>query len=206
VTAAYEFHFDYLSPNAYLAHRMIPELERRTGVKFRYVPVSIMGTFKATNNKPTPVQIQGVKNKGEYITLDMRRFCAKHGITYHLPKPFPFDSRPFMAGTLAAVREGLGAAYIDAVFTAAYEDRRDMTDEQVIEGILDAGNFPKAAILDAVQDESMQVQLRANVADSVARGAFGSPNFFVGDEMFFGKDRLDMVEDEIARLQSDASR
>jgi 2-hydroxychromene-2-carboxylate isomerase len=203
VAARYEFHFDFLSPNAYLAHRMIPSLEARTGVEFRYIPVSIMGTFKATGNKPTPVQIQGVKNKGEYIAADMRRFCAKYGITYHLPKPFPFDSRPFLTGTVIAEREGVAAAYIDAIFTAAYDHRRDMTDPQVIEDVLDAGNFPKAAILAAPQDESVQAQLKANVAGAVARGAFGSPNFFVGDEMFFGKDRLDMVEDEIARVKAD---
>jgi 2-hydroxychromene-2-carboxylate isomerase len=146
MTSPYEFHFDYLSPNAYLAHRVIPALEERTGVSFRYVPVSIMGVFKATNNKPSPVQMQGVKNKPEYVVLEMQRFSKTHGIVYHLPKPFPFDSRPFLAGTVIAEREGVGAAYIDAMFTAAFEDRRDMTDAGVIEDILDAGDFPKAAI------------------------------------------------------------
>ena len=198
MTSPYEFHFDYLSPNAYLAHRVIPALEDRTGVEFRYVPVAIMGQFKATNNKPSPVQMQGVKNKPEYVVLEMQRFSKKHGITYHLPKPFPFDSRPFLAGTVIAEREGVGAAYIDAIFTAAYEDRRDMTDASVIEAILEEGNFPKSAILGAQEDDTVKAELKANLEDSVKRGTFGSPNFFVGEEMFFGKDRLELIEEAIA--------
>jgi len=194
----YEFHFDFLSPNAYLAHRVIPGLEARTGVSFKYVPVAIMGQFKLTNNKPSPVQMEGVKNKPDYVALEMRRFCKKHNITYHWPKPFPFDSRPFMAGTVIAEREGVSKAYIEAVFTAAYEERQDMAAPATHEQILSKGGFPKAAILAAQSDDSVKTELRKNVEESVARGTFGSPSFFVGDELFFGKDRMDQIEEQIA--------
>ena len=193
----YEFHFDFLSPNAYLAHRVIPSLESRTGVTFTYVPVPIMSQFKLTNNKPSPVQMEGVKNKPDYVALEMRRFCKKHNIAYHWPKPFPFDSRPFLAGAVVAAREDVSRAYIDAVFTAAYEDRHDMTAPSTHEQLLNRIGLPKEVLLAAQTDNRVKAELKQNAENSVARGTFGSPSFFVGDELFFGKDRMDQIEEQI---------
>lgn len=193
----FEFHFDFLSPNAYLANKVIPAVEKRHGIECVYVPVSIHGQFERTNNKPTPVQIAGVQNKPEYLMLEIRRFCEKHGIeAYHRPSPFPFDSRRYLAGSVVATQEGFGRQYIDAIYKAAYEDQKDMTADTTHGEIVSQAGFPET-VLAAFNDKGILKELEANLDNSVARGTFGSPSFFVGDELFFGKDRFDQIEAEL---------
>ncbi len=193
-----EFHFDFGSPNAYLAHRVIPGIEERTGVSFDYVPVLLGGVFKATGNVSPAVSLQGIKNKPAYVALEMRRFLARHGIEDYRPNPhFPVNTLQLMRGAIAARREGCFERYVDEVYRHMWSDPKKMDDPEVIRAALEESGLPAEALLAGMQDPEVKKQLIANTDDSVARGVFGGPSFFVGDELFFGKDSLDDVEREI---------
>lgn len=192
-----EFHFDFGSPNAYLSHRVIPGIEARTGVAFRYVPVLLGGVFKLTNNQPPMVQFKGIKNKQEYQRREMARFIAKHRIPFQMNPHFPVNTVQIMRGAVAAGMDGQLAPYVEAVFHHMWESPKKMDDADVIRAALTASGLDAARILARIQDQDVKDALLANTEASVARGNFGSPTFFVGDEMFFGKDRLRDVEEEI---------
>jgi 2-hydroxychromene-2-carboxylate isomerase len=200
MTPSIEFHFDFGSPNAYLAHRVIPAIEKRTGVVFRYVPVLLGGVFKATGNASPAVSMQGIKNKPEYAALEMRRFTARHGIDDFRSNPhFPVNTLQIMRGAIAAQRAGCFERYVDEVFRHMWSDPKKMDDPELIRAALEESSLPVEALMEGMQEPAVKQALIANTEDSVARGVFGSPSFFVVDELFFGKDTLDDVEREIAR-------
>lgn len=194
-----EFHFDFGSPNAYLAHKVVPEIEARTGVKFRYVPVLLGGIFKATNNVSPVIANQGIRNKGEYQFLEIERFVKKHGLTkFKFNSHFPVNTLQIMRGAVAAEIDGNLDAYIEAVMPAMWEQSLKMDDPDVIESALDQGGIDGAHILARIQDADVKAKLVANTEDSVNRGAFGIPTFFVDGDIYFGKDRLRDVEEAIS--------
>ena len=198
MTPKVEFHFDFGSPNAYFVHKLIPQVERRTGAKFTYVPILLGGVFKLTNNQPPMVQFKGVKNKQEYQRLEIVRFIEKHGLTQFKMNPhFPVNTVQIMRGAVAAEMDGQIARYVDAVFRHMWEEGRKMDDPEVIRAALDASGIDGARVLARIQDQDVKDKLLENTESSVARGTFGAPTFFVGDEIFFGKDRLRDVEEEI---------
>jgi len=195
-----EFHFDFGSPNAYLSHVVLPEIERRTGAKFEYVPVLLGGIFKATNNRSPAESLQGIRNKPDYERLEMQRFIEKHGITRFKINPFfPVNTLTLMRGAVAAQADGYFERYVDAAFHHMWEEPRKMDDPEVIRAALDASGLPGSRLLERTQDPAIKQQLVRNTEASVARGSFGAPTFFVGDQIFFGKDRLRDVEEEIIR-------
>lgn len=196
----FEFHFDFGSPNAYIAHKLIPGIVERTGVACDYVPVLLGGVFKLTNNKSPMEQFQGIKNKNEYGQLEMQRFITKHGLTAYARNPhFPVNTVQIMRGAVLAQRMDRLGDYVDAVYGHMWEAPKKMDDADVIAAALDQSGFDGAAMLAGIQDQSVKDELLANTNASVERGTFGSPTFYVGDEIFFGKDRLDEVEAEIER-------
>lgn len=204
-TPKVEFHFDFGSPNAYFAHKVIPVIERRTGARFIYVPVLLGGVFKLTNNQPPMVQFKGIKNKGEYQRLEIARFISKHSLTKFKMNPhFPVNTVQIMRGAVAAERDGVLAAYVDAVFGAMWEDGQKMDDAEVIKAVLDQAGLDGARILAQIQTAEVKDTLLKATEASVARGNFGSPTFFVGEEMYFGKDRLAEVEEEIVAANARA--
>jgi len=193
-----EFHFDFGSPNAYLAHLIIPELEQRTGAPFEYVPVLLGGVFKLTNNRSPIESFHGVKNKLEYGRIEMRRFIRRHGITRFAMNPFfPVNTLLVMRGAIAAQTEGVFDRYVDAVFGHMWAEPKKMDDPAVARAALDESGLDGARLIAMTQEPAVKDRLLANTQKSVDRGAFGSPTFFVGEEIFFGKDRLRDVEEEI---------
>ncbi len=193
-----EFLFDFGSPNAYLSHLVIPEIEARTGEKFAYVPVLLGGVFKATNNVSPAVSLQGIKNKGEYQGLETRRFLKKHGIASYQANPhFPVNTLQIMRGAIVAKREGFFEKYVDEIYRHMWSEPKKMDDAEVIRAALVESDLPADTILDGIQDPGVKQKLIENTEDAVTRGVFGSPSFFVGSELFFGKDRLRDVEEEI---------
>lgn len=196
----FEFHFDFGSPNAYLSHKVMPAIVARTGVECRYIPVLLGGVFKLTGNKSPMEWNQGVRNKGEYGSIEMARFVERHGLDKFTRNPhFPVNTVQIMRGAIAAGRDGRLAGYVDAVFAHMWEEGKKMDDPEVISAALDDVGFDGAAILAAIQEQSVKDELLANTNASVERGTFGSPTFFVDDEIYFGKDRLREVEEEIER-------
>ncbi len=193
-----EFHFDFGSPNAYLSHLVLPAIEARSGVRFAYVPVLLGGVFKATGNVSPAVSLRGIKNKGEYTALETRRFLARHGITRYAPNPFfPVNTLQIMRGAVAAKRLGCFPRYVDEVYRHMWAEPRKMDEPEVIRAALVESGLPADELFALASDPAVKQELLENTERSVARGTFGSPTFFVGDEIFFGKDRLREVEEEI---------
>lgn len=198
-----EYHFDFASPNAYLSHLLIPDIERRTSVKFDYIPVLLGGVFKATNNVSPVVLVQGVKNKGEYMQLELQRFLKKHAITEFSFNPFfPVNTLAIMRVAVAAKRLDCFERYVDAMFRHMWAEPKKLDDPAVIQTSLAASGLPASKLIELAQDRSVKQELIANTDRSVARGSFGTPSFFVGAELYFGKDRLDDVEQEIVAQQA----
>ena len=193
-----EFHFDFGSPNAYLAHRVIPEIERRTGAKFDYVPVLLGGVFRLTGNRSPAESLAGIKNKPEYERLEMARFIDRHRIDGFRHNPFfPVNTLMIMRGAVAAERLGVFARYVDETFRQMWSEAKKLDDPAVWRAALADAGFDAERFAALVEDPDIKARLRANTERSVERGTFGSPTFFVGDEIYFGKDRLREVEEAI---------
>jgi len=194
-----EFHFDFGSPNAYFAHKVVPQIEQRTGVKFTYVPILLGGVFKLSNNQPPLVAFKDVKGKRDYMRIEIERFIRKHRLTRFTWNPnFPVNTVQIMRGAVVAEMEGRLAKYVDAVFASMWEAGKKMDDPEVIRAELDAAGLEGAHTLARIQEQDVKDKLLQNTEASVARGTFGAPTFFVGSEIFFGKDKLADVEEEIA--------
>lgn len=190
-----EFHFDFGSPNAYLSHLVIPQLEQRTGVSIKYLPVLLGGVFKATNNVSPAVSMQGIKNKGEYAQIETQRFVSRHNITAYNRNPFfPVNTLQIMRGAVYADQNGFLDTYVNEIYHHMWSDPKKMDDPQVMADALTSSGLPTEDILAGIQDPDIKKGLITNTERSVAMGTFGSPTFFVDSEIFFGKDKLDEFE------------
>lgn len=195
--ATIDFIFDFGSPNAYLAWQVLPAIAARTGAEINVIPCLLGGIFKATNNASPMVAFGEVKGKLAYEALETRRFVAKHGLGKYRQNPhFPVNTLLIMRGLIAARRAGVGEPYLAAVLAAMWEAGEKMDDPEVVKRVLDAAGLDGAGLIAATQDPEVKAELVANTEAAVGRGVFGIPTFFVGGEMFFGKDRLGQVEDE----------
>ena len=195
-----EFHFDFGSPNAYLSHLVIPEIEKRIGVKFEYVPVLLGGVFKLTNNRSRAQSLAGIKNKPEYERLEMNRFIKRHGITRFKSNPFfPVNTLMMMRGAIAAQLLGVFERYVDEMYQYMWADPKKMDDPEVFRAALTEAGLEPERFFDLLQTDEVKSRLLENTTRSVERGTFGSPTFYVGDEIFFGKDRLRDVEELITQ-------
>ncbi|QOZ51483.1 2-hydroxychromene-2-carboxylate isomerase [Bradyrhizobium sp. CCBAU 53338] len=193
-----EFLFDFGSPNAYLAERVIPSIERRTGVKFQYVPILLGGIFKATGNMSPFESLRGIKNKPEYNTLEMKRFFQRHNITNFQQNPFfPVNTLMLMRGAVAAQLEGVFEPYFRAGYHHMWENPKKMDDVETFRAAFKSSGVDIDRLMERAQHDDVKKRLADLTADAVNRGAFGSPTFFVGKEMFFGKDQLRDVEESI---------
>jgi 2-hydroxychromene-2-carboxylate isomerase len=193
-----EFQFDFGSPNAYLAELVIPSIERRTGVKFEYVPVLLGGIYKATGNMSPADSLRGIKNKPEYQALETQRFLRRHNITKFRQNPFfPVNTLMLMRGGVAAQFEGMFEPYFHAAFHHMWEEPKKMDDLDVFRAAFKSSGIDIDRLIGRAQQDDVKRRLIDLTTDAVNRGAFGSPTFFVGKEMFFGKDQLRDVEESI---------
>lgn len=199
MAATLEFLFDFGSPNAYLSWKALAPILVRTGARLEVRPVLLGGLFKLTNNR-SPMEAFGeVKGKLAYENLETRRFVAHHGLSAFKMNPhFPVNTLLIMRGLIAARRVGVEGPYLEAVLTAMWEDGRKMDDPAVVAEVLTAAGLDAKGLLEATQDPEVKAELMAGTEAAAARGAFGIPTFFVGEEMFFGKDRLGQVEAALA--------
>ena len=194
-----DFIFDFASPNAYLVHKVVPEIEARTGASFNYIPCLLGGIFKATGNQAPMIAFGDIKNKPEYEALEMQRFIARHNLTDFKMNPhFPVISLMLVRGALVAERDGYLMKYIDAMVDAMWEQGLKLDDPEVLRKAYADAGFDADKIMTDMSDDAIKAKLMENTNAAVARGAFGIPTFFVGDEIFFGKERLGQVEDMLA--------
>lgn len=187
-----EFFFDIGSPFSYVAWRALPAIAQRNGAEIVLRPVLLGGIFKATGNT-SPMTVPA---KGSYSLIDLERWAGHYGITFRMNPHFPINTLHLMRGATAMMMEGpqrLGA-YLEAVWPAMFETPVNLGDPQVIGGALARAGFDPQAIMAAINDEAVKDRLKADTDEAVARGVFGAPTFFIGEEMFWGQDRLHFVE------------
>ena len=202
-----EFHFDFGSPNAYLAELVFPEIERRTGVKFDYVPVLLGGLYKATGNMSPFDSLRGIKNKPEYNALETLRFLRRHNITKFKANPFfPVNTLTLMRGAVAAQFEGMFEPYFRAGYHHMWVEPKKMDDPAVFREAFMSSGIQIERLIARAQQDDVKKKLVENTNDAVARGSFGSPTFFVGKEIFFGKDSLRNIEEEIVTQLNGSQR
>jgi 2-hydroxychromene-2-carboxylate isomerase len=190
--------FDFGSPNAFLSHEAIPAIEKRTGATFEYVPVLLGGIFKATNNKSPAETLAGIKNKREFMQIETERFIRRFKVKPYVWNPhFPVNTLHLMRAAVAAQFEGVFEKYIDAAFHHMWVEPKKMDDPEIAVKALAASGLDGAKLLTRAQDPDVKARLIENTQSAVDRGAFGSPTFFVGNEIFFGKEQLREVEELI---------
>ena len=202
MSATIEFIFDFASPNAYLAYRALPPILERTSARLVINPCLLGGIFKATGNTAPTVAFAPIKGKLEYEMLELRRFVAKHRLDkFRLNPHFPVNTLMLMRGFLAAREAGVEAGYLEMGLEGLWEEGLKLDDPEVLARRIDSAGLNSASLLAAAGTDRVKLKLADNTAAAVARGVFGVPTFFVGDEMFFGKDRLGQVEEAIDVLR-----
>jgi 2-hydroxychromene-2-carboxylate isomerase len=198
-----EFQFDFGSPNAYLAEIALPAIEQRTGVKFEYVPILLGGIYKATGNKSPFDALKNVRNKLEYQALEIKRFQRRHNIIKFRENPFfPVNTLMLMRCAVAAKFENVFEPYFRAAFHHMWEDPKKMEDLETLRAAFISSHVDIDRLITRAQSDDVKKKLFDDTIDSVRRGAFGCPTFFVGNEMFFGKDQLRDVEEAIVEQTS----
>ena len=195
MTKSFEFWFDVGSPAAYLAWKRLPAFEKQTGARAVHKPMLLGGVFKAQGNA-SPVTIPA---KGKWLLHDLDRFAKKDGVPLAYGPGFPINTLPLMRAAIALQMRDPGryAAYVDAVYDAMFGHPQDMRDPNVIGSVLAKAGFDPAAILALTGDPEVKAALIRNTEEAVAKGVFGAPTFFVGDEMFWGQDRMDQVAEAL---------
>ena len=200
-----EFIFDFASPNAYLAYRALPPILERTGARLEINPCLLGGIFKATGNTAPAIAFGPIKGKWEYEKLELRRFVAKHNLSnFKLNPHFPVNSLMLMRAFIAAREAGQGPAFLEMGLKAMWEDGLKLDDPEVLRAAIEAAGLDSARLIAAAQTDAVKQALADNTAKAVERGVFGVPTFFVGSEMFFGKDRLGQVEEAVEAAKATA--
>lgn len=193
-----DFIFDFGSPNAYLSWKVLPGILQRSGARLNVIPTLLGGLFKLTGNQAPMTAFGGVQGKLAYERLETERFIRRHGLTDFRHNPhFPVNTLLIMRGLVAAQQRGVGEAYMEAVLKSMWEDGRKMDDPAVVLEVLAAARLEADGLLEATQDPVVKATLIANTEEAARCGAFGIPTFFVGDEMFFGKERLSQLEEAL---------
>src|SRR5579862_3138621 len=194
-----QFLFDFGSPNAFLSHEAIPAIEKRIGVKFEYIPVLLGGIFKATNNRSPAEALAGIKNKREFQVIETDRFIKRFQVKPYAWNPhFPVNTLNLMRAAIAAQLEGVFEKYVEAAFHHMWREPKKMDDPEVAVKALTSSGLDGAKLLTRAQEPDVKAKLLENTQSAVERGAFGSPTFFVGKEMFFGKEQLREVEEMVS--------
>lgn len=190
-----DFIFDFASPNAYLVHKVIPKIRLRRNIKINYIPCLLGGIFKETNNRSPMDAFSSIKGKLNYERLELLRFIREHKIITYKANPFfPVNTLILMRGAIVAERGNWLENYIEAGFYHMWEEPKDMSNLEVYKNAMQNSGFKVPDLLDQIQSDEVKKQLKMNTNTAVEKGAFGVPTFFLGNEMFFGKERLTQIE------------
>ena len=193
-----DFIFDVASPNTYFAHKLIPNFEKRTGTKFRYIPCLLGGIHKLTNNQPPFIAYADCENKNNYQMIEIERFVKQHKLTkYKFNSHFPPVTIQVQRGAIAAQRLKIFEEYFECVISAMWENDKNISDINILHETLEQSNLDVAAIMNIATSQECKDKLIANTDDAVSRGAIGAPTFFYENQIFFGKDHLYQLEEYI---------
>ncbi len=190
-----EFYFDFGSPYSYLAYKALPGIAAAQGAEILWRPMLLGGVFKATGNH-SPVDIPA---KSQWLHQDLQRWAKRYGAVFRNNPHFPVNTLVLMRGATGLQMRGTDfGKYVEAMFRAMWEEARNLGDPAEIAAVLRQAGFDAEAFLALVNDAEVKEKLKKNTEEAVARGVFGAPTFFVGDEMFWGQDRLDFVAEALA--------
>ena len=191
-----EFYFDFGSPYSYLAYKALPEIAAAHGAQIAWRPMLLGGVFKATGNH-SPVEIPA---KGKWLHQDLQRWAARYGAVFKHNPHFPINTLTLMRGAVGMQLRGADfGRYVEAIFHAMWAEPRNLGDPAELAAVLRQAGFDADAFVSLVNDAAVKEQLKKNTEEAVARGVFGAPTFFVGDDMFWGQDRLDFVGAALAQ-------
>jgi 2-hydroxychromene-2-carboxylate isomerase len=195
MSKAVEFYFDVGSPAAYLAWTQLPQIARAAGAEIEYRPFLLGGVFQATGNR-SPMEVPA---KGQYMQDDLQRFARRYGVPFAHNPHFPINTLTLMRGAIGLqMREPARMVpYVDAVYRAIWVDGKNMNDPATVGKVLQQAGFPPEQLLALASDQAVKDHLKAETQEAVARGVFGAPTFFVGQDMFWGQDRLDFVKESL---------
>lgn len=194
MAASFDFYFDFASSYTYLAYTQIADFAKKNDAEVRWRPFLLGGVFKALDTKP-PINIP---QKGVYLLADCNRWAEHYGVPFNFPPTFPVNTLRAMRGAIHAERAGRGDAYRDACFRAMWVDGVDLGDVEAVADLAAGAGLDRAGFLAAVEDPAIKQELMDATTGAVDRGVFGAPTFFVGDQMFWGNDRLDFVAAALA--------
>jgi 2-hydroxychromene-2-carboxylate isomerase len=192
----FEFHFDFGSPASYLAWTQLPALMAGSGARAEYRPMLLGGVFQAIGNQ-SPAMIP---SKGKYTFTDLQRHAGRYGVPFSMNPHFPVNTMLLMRGATGLLMRGdpRFTAYCDAMFKAMWVDRLNMGEPATVGAVLAQAGFDPAALLALANEQAVKDRLKAATQEAVARGVFGAPTFFVGDQMFWGQDRIEWVREALA--------
>lgn len=197
-----DFYFDFGSPNAYLTNKVLPQILDRTGATVRYIPILLGGVFKATGNQPPWQAFADVPSKVGYEELEFKRFVVKHQLfDFKMNPNFPINTLALMRGAAGFELQGQEALnnYINDMLVGMWEEGVNFNDMEAAGAALAKAGYSPEEFLAMIGSDEVKEKLKQNTTDAVARGVFGIPTIFVGDEMFFGKERLGQIEEEIVK-------
>ena len=197
MTKTVDFYFDFGSPAAYLAYTQLPKLALETGAQVIMKPILLGGVFQATGNRP-PIS---VPLKGSYLFNDMARYAKRYNVPLNMNPHFPINTITLMRADVGLSHQNSPqlSTYRDAVFKAIWVDRQNLNDPTTVAAMLATAGLDPAALMALASDPQVKELLKTVTQAAVDRGIFGAPSFFVGDELFWGQDRLDFVHEALMR-------
>jgi 2-hydroxychromene-2-carboxylate isomerase len=190
MTKVVEFWFDYGSGSAHVAYWALKDVARRTGAEIDLRPMLLGAVFKATGNR-TPMEVEA---KGRWMVWDLQNYAQRYGMSFRMNPHFMINTLPLMRAALVAERWGELEPFSDAMFNAVWVEERDMGDSGVIRATIAEKGFDAGAYMDDIQEQGVKDELMHRSEQAVAKGIFGAPTFFVGENMWWGQDRLEWVE------------
>ncbi|WP_170760654.1 2-hydroxychromene-2-carboxylate isomerase [Ruegeria lacuscaerulensis] len=194
-----DFVYDFCSPNAYLAHKVLPDLAAKHSARLNYVPVLLTTIFKATNNQSPFQAFSENRQKTAYLTYDLHRFARSRGLSFHMSPHFPINTKFAMRGAIFASGKPWESKYVDAIFDAIWVHGQKADELGVLSEILHDNELPVRKIREAMTNADVKQSLKEKTKAAVKNGVFGVPSMFAGSEMFFGKNSLSNLELELSR-------
>jgi 2-hydroxychromene-2-carboxylate isomerase len=196
MTKTVEFFFDVGSPTAYLASTQIQKIASEAGAILKYRPMLLGGVFKATGNS-SPVTVPA---KGKWMFSDMTIWAKRYGVKLSMNPNFPINTLPLMRGAIGMQMKMPEKfdTYVSTVMNAIWQEKKNMGDPAVIAETLAKIGIDSAEFTAMISSDDVKAALVSNTEEAVSRGVFGAPTFFVGDQMFFGQDRLMFVKEALA--------
>ena len=195
----FKFIFDFGSPKTYLVYKLLSGIEKRTNIKAEFIPVLLGGIFKSTNNVSPIESFKTVPAKGKYDDLDTARFVKKHNIAFNFNSNFPINTLNLMRGAIYAQENEIFDKYVEVVFKSMWVDNKKMDDLEVIQSVLLENGLPVKEIFEGTQDQKIKDKLIKNTSEAVEKGVFGAPSLLVNNELFFGKETLQDVEELLVK-------